>query len=210
MLVGVVAGVASALLKDGVFDRFTLYACMLGVSLPGYWLSIVLIYVFAVRLGWFPTGQMYDAGGERTISDLLYHLVLPAAAAVVVPAALVTRFTRTSVLEFVGLDFVTGLKSRGLSEWRVLLHVLRNATPPIVGMSALQLAYQILGQMLFIEIVFSWPGIGFQIFSAVASRDFPVIAGIVLLASVVFILVNLFAEVMTTLLTPRIRLGEAS
>ena len=118
LLVGVVAGVASALLKDGVFDRFTLYACMLGVSLPGYWLSIVLIYVFAVRLGWFPTGQMYDAGGERTISDLLYHLVLPAAAAVVVPAALVTRFTRTSVLEFVGLDFVTGLKSRGLSEWR--------------------------------------------------------------------------------------------
>ncbi len=210
LLLGVAAGVLSAIRKDGLFDRAVLYLSMLGVSLPSYWLSVVLIYLFAVKFDWFPTGQMYNVLGDHNIGDLLYHLVLPATAALVVPAALIARFTRTLVLEYINQDFVTGLRAKGLPEWRVLRHVLRNATPPIIGMAGIQVAYQILGQMLFIEIVFSWPGIGFQIFSAVASRDFPVIAGIVLLASLVFILANLLIEVVTVLLTPRLRLGAAT
>jgi peptide/nickel transport system permease protein len=210
LFIGISVGILSAVLKNSLFDRAVLLVSMLGVSLPSYWLSVVLIYVFAVRLGWLPTGEMYGATGDRSVRDLLLHLVLPATAAVVIPAALIARFTRTLVLEFISQDFVTGLRAKGLPEWRVLHHVIRNAMPPIIGMSSIQIAYQILGQMLFIEVVFSWPGIGFQIFSAVASRDFPVIAGIVLLASLVFIFVNLMIEILTILLTPRSRFGEST
>jgi len=210
LVVGISVGILSAIWKNSVFDRAALFISMLGVSLPSYWLSVVLIYVFAVKLGWLPTGEMYAVIGDRSLGDLLVHLLLPAGSAFVIPAALIARFTRTLVLEFIGQDFVTGLRAKGLPEWRVLNHVLRNAMPQIIGMAGVQIAYQILGQMLFIEVVFSWPGIGFQIFSAVASRDFPVIAGIVLLASLVFIFVNLMIEIVAIMLTPRARLGESA
>jgi peptide/nickel transport system permease protein len=211
LLVGVTVGVVSAVKKDSVFDRLSLFVSLLGVSLPGYWLSVVLIYVFSVDLDWFPTGQMYSSTGERGLVDLLHHLVLPTLAAFVVPAALIARFARTCMLEVIAQDFATGLRAKGLPERRVLYqHVLRNALPPIVNMSGIQIAYQILGQMLFIEVVFSWPGIGFQIFSAVASRDYPVMAGIVLLASTVFVLANLLMDVVSNLLTPRVRRGEVA
>jgi peptide/nickel transport system permease protein len=206
LIVGIAGGVFSAMWKNSIFDRITLFLSVLAVSIPGYWLSVVLIYFFAVRLGWFPTGQMYSVTGDRGVADLFWHLALPALAALVVPAALITRFARTAMLEVINQDFATGLRAKGLPEWRVYLHIFRNAMPPIVSMSGIQIGYQVLGQMLFIEIVFSWPGIGFQIYSAVGSRDYPMLAGIVLLSSLVFILINLGMEVLSTLLTPRMRL----
>jgi peptide/nickel transport system permease protein len=207
LLIGIAAGVVSAVKKNSVFDRLVLFVSVLGVSMPGYWLSVVLIYVFSVKLGWLPTGQMYSVTGDRGTFDLLRHLILPVIAALVVPAALIARFARTAMLELMGQDFLTGLRAKGLTERRVLYqHVFRNALPPIVSMSGIQIGYQILGQMLFIEIVFGWPGIGLQIFDSVAARDFPMIAGIVLLASLVFIVVNLLMDIVTHLLTPRLRL----
>jgi peptide/nickel transport system permease protein len=108
------------------------------------------------------------------------------------------------MLEVLGRDFLTGLRAKGMPEWRVLYHhAFRNALPPIVGMSGLQIGYQLLGQMLFIEIVFSWPGIGFQIYNAVGARDYPMIAGIVLLATAVFVLINLVVDICSAMLDPR-------
>lgn len=208
LVIGVAAGVVSAVKKNSLFDRFVLFASVLGVSMPGYWLSVVLIYLFSVKLGWLPTGQMYSVSGDRGMLDLLQHLVLPVIAAFVVPAALITRFARTAMLEVMGEDFIIGLRAKGLAErWILYHHVFRNALPPIVGMSGLQIGYQLLGQTLFIEIVFGWPGIGFQTFNAVASRDYPTIAGIVLVASLVFIVINLLMDILANLLTPRLRLG---
>ena len=207
LVVGIAAGVVSAVRKNSVFDRAVLFVSIFGISMPAYWLSVVLIYLFSVELAWFPTGQMYSVTGDQGLLDLLWHLVLPTLAAFVVPATLIARFVRTAMLEVIGQDFLTGLRAKGLPEWQVLyVHALRNALPPIVSMSGLQIGYQLLGQMLFVEIVFGWPGIGFQIYGAVASRDFPMIAGIVLLATIVFVLINLFVDVCSAMLDPRTRL----
>jgi peptide/nickel transport system permease protein len=204
LVLGIAAGVLSAVHQNSWFDRSVLFVSIFGISLPGYWLSIVLIYLFAVKLGWFPTGQMYSVRGDQGVLDLLWHLMLPMMAGLAVPAALIARFTRTAMLEVLGRDFLTGLRAKGMPEWRVLYHhAFRNALPPIVGMSGLQIGYQLLGQMLFIEIVFGWPGIGFQIYNAVGARDYPMIAGIVLLATAVFVLINLVVDICSAMLDPR-------
>lgn len=204
ILLGIAAGVISAVRQNSWFDRSVLFISIFGISLPAYWLSVVLIYLFAVKLGWFPTGQMYSVRGDQGLGDLLWHMVLPVMAGFVVPAALIGRFGRTAMLEVLGRDFLTGLRAKGMPEWRVLYqHAFRNALPPIVSMSGLQIGYQLLGQMLFIEIVFGWPGIGFQIYNAVGARDYPMIAGIVLLATVVFVLINLLVDVCSAMLDPR-------
>ena len=210
LVLGIAVGVVSAVRQNGWFDRSVLFVSIFGISLPSYWLSVVLIYLFAVKLGWFPTGQMYSVRGDQDLLDLLWHLVLPMLAGFVVPAALIARFARTAMLEVLGRDFLTGLRAKGMPEWRVLYHhAFRNALPPIVSMSGLQIGYQLLGQMLFIEIVFGWPGIGFQIYNAVGARDYPMIAGIVLLATVVFVLINLLVDICSAMLDPRAGLQTA-
>jgi peptide/nickel transport system permease protein len=203
---GIALGVLSAVRQGSILDRATTVGSLFLMSMPAYWLSIVLIYLFAVRLGWFPTGQMYSITGDRGLSDLIWHLVLPATAAAVAPLTIIARVTRSALLEVVRADFLLALRARGVPERVVMLrHALRNALPNIVTMSGLQFGYLLLGSALFVEIVFNWPGIGLQTYNAVASRDFPMIAGVVIISAVVFTLINLLVDLLTAALDPRAR-----
>jgi peptide/nickel transport system permease protein len=202
---GVALGMLSAVRQGTVTDRATTVVSLFLMSMPAYWLSIVLIYVFAVQLRWFPTGQMHSVTGGPTLSDLVWHLVLPATAAAVAPLTIIARVTRSALLEVASADFLLALRARGVPERRVLRHTVKNALPSIVTMCGLQFGYLLLGSALFVEIVFNWPGIGLQTYNAVASRDFPMIAGIVVVSSVVFTLINLAVDLLTAALDPRVR-----
>jgi peptide/nickel transport system permease protein len=203
---GIAAGVISAVHQNSLVDRFILLASIFGISMPPYWLSIVFIYGFAVHLGWFPTGQMYSVGGDQGLLDLLWHLALPAIAAAVVPATIMARVSRTAMLEVMRQDFITGLRAKGLPERAVLYrHAFRNALPPIVSMTGLQVGYLLLGSALFVEIVFTWPGLGLQTYNAIGARDFPMIAGIVLVSTLIFVIMNLIVDVCCAWLDPRVR-----
>jgi peptide/nickel transport system permease protein len=171
--------------------------------MPAYWLSLVLIYVFAVKTGWFPTGQMHSLSGSGGLGDLLWHLVLPAVAAAVAPAAVISRVARAAMLEVISQDFLTALRAKGLSERRILYsHAVRNALPTIVTMSGLQIGYLLLGSALFVEMIFEWPGIGRATYDAVTARDFPLVSGVVLISTVVFVVINLFTDLLFTILSP--------
>jgi peptide/nickel transport system permease protein len=203
VVIGVATGIVCAIRRNSLLDRFVLVGSLFGLSMPAYWLSLVLIYVFAVKTGWFPTGQMHSLSGSGGLGDLLWHLVLPAVAAAVAPAAVISRVARAAMLEVISQDFLTALRAKGLSERRILYsHAVRNALPTIVTMSGLQIGYLLLGSALFVEMIFEWPGIGRATYDAVTARDFPLVSGVVLISTVVFVVINLFTDLLFTILSP--------
>ena len=205
VLLGLGFGVISALKANSIFDRIILFVTLFGMSMPAYWMGLVLIYLFVVELNWFPAFGMYPPFGDRNIVELLKHMALPAVAGCPIAAGIIARVTRSAMLEVLGQDFMTGLRAKGLSEPAVWKHAFRNALPPITTMVGLQLAYLLLGSQIFIEIIFTWPGIGMQTFSAVFDRDITMIQGIVVLSTVVFVLINLFVDILYIYINPRAR-----
>lgn len=206
LLLGLSFGVLSALKPNSILDKIVLFVTLFGLSMPAYWLGLILIYLFVVKVHWFPAFGMYTLAGDRDIVDLLRHLALPAVAGCPIAAGIIARVTRSAMLEVLGQDFITGLRAKGLSELGVWKHVFRNALPPITTMVGLQLAYLLLGSQIFVEIIFSWPGIGMQTFTAVFNRDITMIQGIVVLTTVVFALINLLVDVLYVLINPRAKL----
>ena len=206
LLLGLSFGVISALKPNSILDKIVLFVTLFGLSMPAYWLGLILIYLFVVKVHWFPAFGMYTLFGDRNIVDLLKHLALPAAAGCPIAAGIIARVTRSAMLEVLGQDFITGLRAKGLSEAAVWKHVFQNALPPITTMVGLQLAYLLLGSQIFVEIIFTWPGIGMQTFSAVFNRDITMIQGIVVLTTVVFALINLLVDVLYVFLNPRAKL----
>jgi peptide/nickel transport system permease protein len=144
--------------------------------------------------------------GDKTTLDLIRHLIMPGIVAGLTPAAIIARVTRAAMLEVMRLDFMTALRAKGLSESAVILrHALRNALPTIVSMTGLQIGYLILGAALFVEIIFSWPGLGLEIYKSVVGRDMPMMLGLVLFSTFVFVVLNLVVDVIYRLINPRIR-----
>jgi peptide/nickel transport system permease protein len=205
LLIALPAGIWSALHEGRVSDGIVRVSSQLGVSVPDFWLGILLIALFSTMLGWLPT-----SGYRPLLSDpggWLQHLVLPGLTVGLVAAAILTRYIRAAVLEVAAMGYVRTARSKGLSPQVVTFrHTVRNALVPILTITGIQLA-TILGGVIVVEVVFAWPGLGRLVYNAVAARDYPVIQGTVLLIAVLFLLINLIVDVLYAVVDPRIRLS---
>lgn len=209
LLVGVSAGVLAAIRVNSIWDTLISALAVLCFAAPSFWLGIMMIILFSVKLGWFPVGGMETIGGNFTpwghALDILHHLALPALALGLFYAATYARVMRASMLEVWQMDFVRTARAKGLSRMRVIInHTLRNALLPVVTLLGLQLG-TVLGGSIVIEAVFSWPGIGQVLFDSVMSRNYPVVLGVLVLSSLLVIVINIFVDVIYTRLDPRIR-----
>lgn len=186
-------------------DRFFTALSITGVSVPHYWLAIVLVIIFSVELGWLPALGMNPNGGTAfTFSaDNFRHMVLPVIALSVIPIGVVARTVRGSVSELMALDFVEALRSKGLSEFKVLKHVAKNAAPQALAVMGLQLGY-LLGGSILVETVFAWPGTGMLLNNAIFSRDIPMLQGTILVLALIFVTLNLIVDIIQASLDPRI------
>jgi peptide/nickel transport system permease protein len=203
LVIALPLGTLSALHPRSLIDRFASVISQIGISVPDFWLSIVLILVFAGTLGWLPSGGYVPLFDDPV--GWLRRLVLPAVAAGVVSGSVITRFVRSSVLEALGQDHVRTAMSKGLPPRQVLTwHVLRNALLPLVTVTGVQLAYLLSG-VVVVEIVFSWPGLGQLSLQAVQARDLPVLQGAILLFAFVFLVINLVVDLLYSRIDPRIR-----
>jgi peptide/nickel transport system permease protein len=203
--IGVPIGILAALHRGRVADYLATGFVLVGLSVPSFWLAILLILLFALRLGWLPpTG--YIAPGE-SLSENLRHMVLPALSLGLILAAASTRIVRSSLLEVLGRQYVRTARAKGLQEAAVVLrHALRNALIPVVTVVGLQFG-TLLGGTVIIEQIFSLPGIGRYALEGINLRDYPVVQGAVLAIALSFVLVNLFVDMCYGFIDPRIRYG---
>lgn len=207
VVVGWAVGILSATKQYSLADRLAMLVTLFGVSMPAFWLGLVLMWLFAYKLRWLPAAGMYSIRGEKTLWELLTHLILPAVTTAAVPAAVIARITRSSMLETIRQDYIRTIRAKGLPERAVIFkHALKNAFPPILNVTGLQLGF-LLGGAIFTEVIFSWPGIGWQLYSSIAARDYPMVQGFVLLTSCCFVLVNFVIDVLITYVDPRVTLG---
>lgn len=202
---GTLLGVLSAAKRGSSIDRLIVLFATGGLSLPSFWFALILIILFSVRLGWLPGTGMSSAVGGGGVVDTLQHLILPAIALSVVPMAVIVRYTRSSMLEVLGQDYVRTARAKGMSErvviWR---HVFRNTLVSLITMLGLQVGFLLAGAV-YIENVFSWPGIGQMLVDAILKRDFPLVQGGVLLVATVYVAVNLATDLLYAYLDPQIR-----
>jgi peptide/nickel transport system permease protein len=207
LIIGYTAGVFSAARARTVFDRGAMSATIIFGSIPPYWLALLLVILFALKLRWLPATGMTNIVGGGGFMDVGRHLILPAIATAAAPAAIITRMVRASMVEILGQDYIRAARAKGIPRKVILRrHVLRNALPPIATITGLQLGY-LLGGALFTEVVFAWPGLGNQLYSSIIARDIPVVQAAVLLIALMFVLVNLGVDVLNAFIDPRIRVS---
>ncbi|MCV7060488.1 ABC transporter permease [Mycolicibacterium vaccae] len=205
IVVAVPLGVIAAHKQYSIFDRASMVISLAGASVPVYWFGLLLIGVFSITLGWLPTSGMYNPRFPGGLTDLMAHLVLPAIAAALVPLAVIARMTRSVMVDILAQDYIRTLRASGLSTTSVLWrHALRNALPPVVNVIGLQVGY-LLGGVVFVEVVFGWPGLGQQLYTSITQRDIPVVQAGVLFIALAFVIINLFADTAVGLLDPRTR-----
>jgi peptide/nickel transport system permease protein len=209
-VVGVAAGVVASMKVRTFWDSLVSVAAMFFFAAPSFWLGIMMIVLFAVKLGWMPVGGMATIGGATGgiagVLDVLHHLVLPTLALGLFYAAIYARVMRSSMLEVSQLDFVRTARAKGLSRSQVTVHhVLRNALLPVVTILGVQMGTVLAGSVV-IESVFSWPGVGSLLFDSVSSRNYPVVLGIMVLGSLVVIAANIAVDLVYMWLDPRIEI----
>lgn len=198
LLIAIPIGIVAAIRQYSLFDNVSMFLAFLGIAMPNFWLGPLLIIMFSIHLQWFPA-----AGREGMLS-----LVLPAITLGTAMAAMLSRITRSSVLEVLGEDFVVTARAKGLPERTVILkHVLKNALIPIITVVGLQFGALLSGAIIT-ETVFDWPGLGTLFIRAIESRDYPLVQGCVLYISLGYILVNLAADLAYALVDPRVRYGR--
>lgn len=205
-LIGVPCGMAAAIWRGSWADQGLSGIAMLGASVPSFWMGLILIQFFAVHLGWFPASGYGDPG--TPLGQRLYHLALPAMVLGLLNSALIIRFTRASMLDILGEDFVRTARAKGLPERVIMVkHVLRNALVPIITVLGLTVALMI-GGTVVTETVFNLPGVGNLVVRAVLRRDYPVIQGTLLVIAGIYVFINLAVDLLYTLVDPRIRLQK--
>jgi len=221
--VGVLAGIMSATRHYSLLDTGFMMLSLAGVSMPIFWLGLVLIWTFALLLGWFPPSGRLDVRivldpltGFYILDSLLtrhwqafwnalWHLTLPAVTLATVPLAIIARMTRSSLLEVLHQEYILTARSKGLHEWRVVTrHAIRNALIPILTIGGLQFG-MLLGGAILTETIFSWPGLGRLLYNAVLSRDYPLVQGGTLLIAATFAVINLAVDLLYMLVNPKIR-----
>jgi peptide/nickel transport system permease protein len=199
---GVVLGSIAALRPRSVVGRVVGWFSIGAISVPQYTVALLLL-LFAVETGALPAGGMHDTGVGGP-GDLLEHLLLPAIAAAVTPMGIVARMYAVSLGDVLGQEFVGSLRARGLTQPAVVRHAMHNALPSLLTITGLQVGY-LLGGVLFVEVIFSWPGLGQLVYQAISSRDMPLIQAGVLLSAVVLVLVNVVVDTAHALVDPRVR-----
>jgi peptide/nickel transport system permease protein len=222
LMIGIPAGIASASRRNSTIDGVTMVGSLIGVSMPIFWLGIMLIMLFSVFLNWLPSGARLSTGVEiQTITNLLLldslltgnftgfvdalkHIVMPAVALATIPAAIITRMTRSSMLDVLQEDYIRTASAKGLAERVVLFrHALKNAFLPVITIIGIQAGTLLAGAVLT-ETIFSWPGIGKWVYDAILGRDYPIVQGVTLLIALIFLLVNLAVDLSYAVLDPRI------
>ena len=205
LVIALVVGIWAALHEGTVSDAVVRIASQFGVSIPDFWMGLLLITVFSA------TFHLLPSSGYVALTDdpweWLRHIILPASAVGLVAGAILTRYVRSAVLEVVSMSYVRTAKSKGLSRRVVTFrHIVRNALIPVLTIAGIQFA-TILGGVIVVEVVFAWPGLGNLVYNAVATRDYPLIQGTVLLIAVMFLAVNLLVDMLYAVVDPRIRLS---
>ena len=207
LLLGISLGLIAAHTRRIWTDRLITGLAILGVSVPHYWLGMVLVAIFAVQLGLMPAMGMSASTSDGWLSwEQLKHVVLPAVTLSLIPTAIIARTVRATVIDVLKQDFVQTLHGCGLGPRRVFRRVVTNAAPAILSVAGLQIA-QLLGGSILIETVFSWPGTGFLLNTAIATRDLPLLQGTILVLATFFVLMNLMVDLLQPLLDPRIARG---
>jgi peptide/nickel transport system permease protein len=208
---GLTIGTIAAIKQYSIFDYLTTTFAFLGNALPSFWIGMILIWVFSVRLGWLPTGQMHSVStSDPAWLDSLKHYILPVAVTSFVSIITWVRYQRTSMLEVLHQDYIRTARAKGLHERRViLLHAWRNSLIPIVTLVGMSVA-TLVGGSYVIETIFAWPGLGQYGFDAVLARDYPVIMGITMFSALFIIFGNLLADVAYILLDPRMGGGQGA
>ncbi|MCO7174879.1 ABC transporter permease [Sporolactobacillus kofuensis] len=204
IILGVGSGVLSAIYKGSIFDKVFMAISSIGASIPVFWIALMLMWLLALQYPIFPINGMVNMRGNGGPLDLLYHLVLPAFATSLVSVAVIAQLTRNAVLDEIKKDYVSFFKSFNLSKVHInIFHVLRNALPPIINIIGLQVGY-IIGGALFSEIVFSWPGVGQAMYTAISSKDYPMIQAGILLIACGFVFVNLIVDIINIMINPKL------
>lgn len=204
LVVSLVFGVLAARRQYGFFDNVTSFVSYFGLAMPVFWFGLMLQLLFAVKLGWLPSANMYSVG-ESGLWDLLKHLALPAFTIAIGSIAGWSRYVRSSTLEVLGQDYVRTARAKGLQEQRVVWgHVLKNALIPFVTVVSIDIPLYLTGAVLT-ETVYAWPGMGRLFFDSLAVRDYPVLMGTLVLGAVLIVLGNLVADILYGLLDPRIK-----
>ena len=223
ILVGIPVGVISAVRQYSLLDKTTSVLALTGISMPIFWLAMVLVVIFGVNLELLPfPGRLDPTTAITSITGLvlvdslltlnfagfwdgLLHLIMPALALGTIPMAVIMRMTRSSMLEVLNEDYVRTARAKGVAPWRVVFkHALRNAMLPTITVIGLQ-AGLLMGGAIITETIFSWPGIGLYTYNSVESRDYPSIQGVVLYGALLFLLINLLVDVLYAILDPRVR-----
>ena len=205
---GALFGFVAGYFQNSWIDRLASMLAVLGVSVPHYWLGMVMVIVFSVLLPWLPSSGAGPGGSAdwRWNWAHMQHLVLPAITMSVIPMGIVARTVRALVADILAQEFIVGLRAKGLTDLGIFLHVVKNAAPTALAVMGLQLGY-LLGGSILIETVFSWPGAGFLLNSAIFQRDLPLLQGTILVLAMFFVLLNLIVDVVQGLLDPRIARG---
>lgn len=202
LLIAIPLGLVSAVRSGKVSDYFATVFSQIGVSVPDFWMAILLILLFTTTLGWLPPSGYVPLTEDPL--GWLEHIVMPALTVGVVSGSILTRFVRSSVLESMSQDYVRTANSKGLPARTVLRrHVVRGALVPVVTVTGVQLA-TLLGGVVVVEVIFAWPGLGRLTYDAVQARDYPVLQGAVLVFATIFLLVNLLVDLLYAALDPRI------
>ena len=206
-MIGYSLGAVAGCFTGTWLDRLVTGFAVMGVSLPNYWLGIVLVIAFAVELAWLPATGMGPRGSDAfsifDVNDLRY-MVMPVFTLSMIPIGIIARSTRAAVAEIRGQDFIITLRAKGLGEAAVIRHVLKNSLPQVLAVMGLQFGY-LMGGSILIETVFTWPGSGFLLAKAIIARDIPVLQGAILLLSLVFVATNLVVDLLQSTIDPRIR-----
>jgi peptide/nickel transport system permease protein len=193
--------------KSGTWiDRMVTGVAVLGVSVPNYWLGIVLVIIFSVEMMVLPASGTAGETFDPTSWDHVQYLVLPVITLSMIPVGIIARTTRSAISEVMNQEFVVTLRANGLPEWRVLKHAIKNALPPVLAVMGLQFG-TLMGGSILVETVFSWPGSGYLLSKAILNRDVPVLQGAILVLAMIFVVTNLAVDLFQSTLDPRIRRG---
>jgi peptide/nickel transport system permease protein len=205
---GCLFGFVAGYYRNSIVDRLASLLSVIGVSVPHYWLGMVMVIIFSSQLMWLPPTGAGPGGSADWTPDWahLRHIILPAVTMSVIPMGIIARTVRALVAETLSQEFVVGLRARGLTDFGVFCHVVKNCAPTALAVMGLQLGY-LLGGSILIETVFSWPGTGFLLNTAIFQRDLPLLQGTILVLAMFFVLLNLVVDVLQSQFDPRIERG---
>jgi peptide/nickel transport system permease protein len=207
MIIGMLIGILGAVKRYSVFDYLATTGAMVTLSFPTFWFGLMMIFVFALQLGWLPSGGMFTLGEDEDLLDLLQHLILPTVVLALVLVAQWSRYTRSSFLEVIHQDYIRTARSKGISGSRILFrHAFPNAVAPLIALAGIQLPWLFSGALVT-ETIFGWPGMGRLFVDSLTMKEYPVLMGMIMFTAMAVIIGNLLADVLNAIIDPRIRLN---